>query len=79
MIASVVNNKTVFRRLLSLSRRRVTGDRTASRLDPSPSPLDPITKYFMLLLFPVFHGVPLSFNFKAKYSKLKAKKGVNLS
>jgi hypothetical protein len=52
-IASMANNKTVFRSLLSASRRRVTGDRTVSRFDSSPGLFDPITRYFMLSFLPV--------------------------
>jgi hypothetical protein len=37
--------------LLSKDRRRVTGDRTALQLDPSPIFVDPIIKYFMFFLF----------------------------
>jgi hypothetical protein len=57
MIARTVNNKTAFRRLLSSSRLPVTGDRTASRLDPNPGLFDPATKYFMLFLISVFTGL----------------------
>jgi hypothetical protein len=63
-IASAMNNKTAFRRLLSMSRRRVTGDRTASRFDSNPSLFDPITKYFMLFLFSVFDSVPLRLDYR---------------
>ena len=50
----MVNNKIIFRRLLAINRRRVTGDRKVSRFDPSPSPFGLVTTYFMVSLFPFF-------------------------